>query len=236
MAAGAMIPGMGSPTGPHNLLPLWPLPLLAALLPLLVAHLAWWLSLQAGLVPACNPYWDGCVSVSRAARYGLGNQLFRMVMLPCAVVQALCWLAATQWLRRESGQPLRVLPWLGLVAGAFLALYATFLGTEGRAYELLRRYGVYLYFGGSYLALLVSLRALGTVQPRDVAYRPLLAIALGFLLLGLTSIGVSLAVAEDGLRERWENVLEWQLGWWLSAIFAVLAWRWWRAGLRVALQ
>ena len=31
-------------------------------------HLAWWLSLQGGHVEACNPYWDGCTSISRAAR------------------------------------------------------------------------------------------------------------------------------------------------------------------------
>ena len=39
--------------------PLWPLPLLAALLPLFVTHLAWWLSIRDGYIPLCNPYWDG---------------------------------------------------------------------------------------------------------------------------------------------------------------------------------
>ena len=30
-----------------------------------------------------------------------------MVMLPCAAVQALCWLAATLWLRRTTGATVR---------------------------------------------------------------------------------------------------------------------------------
>src|SRR3546814_3592088 len=99
-------------------------------------------SLRADLIPACNPYWDGCVSISRAARHGLGNHLFRLAMLPCAAVQVLCWLAAAHWLRRDTGNPVRWLPWLGLVAGAFLGLYVAFLGTGGGIYGVLRAYGV----------------------------------------------------------------------------------------------
>ena len=37
------------------------------------------------------------------------------------------------------------------------------------------------------------------------------------------------------LRDRWENALEWHLGLWLTAMFAVLAWRWWRERVRIAL-
>src|SRR3546814_17911298 len=90
-------------------LPLWPLPLLAALVPLLAAHLAWALSLRADLIPACNPYWDGCVSISRAARHGLGHHLFRLALLPCAAVHVLCWLDAAHWPRPDPGNPVLAL-------------------------------------------------------------------------------------------------------------------------------
>ena len=220
---------------PRSTLPLWPLPLLAALMPFVVGHLAWWLSVREGLIPSCNLYWDGCVSISRAARHGLGNHLFRLVMLPCAAVQVSCWLAAALWLRRATGARMRVLPWLGLLAGVFLALYATFLGTEGRAYEAMRRYGINLYFGFTYLALMATLHALSRTAPRPRAYRPLLAVALGFMVLGLASLGTRHGVADAALRDRWENALEWHLGLWLTAMFAVLAWRWWRERVRIAL-
>ena len=72
-------------------LPLWPLPLLIAVLFLVAAHAAYLLSIQAGHVPACMPYMEGCVSISRAARHGLGNHLFRMLVIPCAVLHALVW-------------------------------------------------------------------------------------------------------------------------------------------------
>lgn len=207
-------------------MPLWPLPLLAAAMPFVVGHVAWWLSVREGLIPSCNLYWDGCVSISRAARYGVGNHLFRMVMLPCAAVQALCWLAATLWLRRTTGATVRWLPWLGLAAAVFLAMYATFLGTEGRAYEAMRRYGINLYFGLTYLALLSVLRVLSRQAVRDRAYAPLLVVALGFMGLGLASVALRYTLGDPALLDRWENLLEWHLGLWLTAMFTALAWRW----------
>ncbi|MDR7134786.1 hypothetical protein J2X06_001995 [Lysobacter niastensis] len=206
-------------------LPLWPLPLLAAVLPLLVAHLAWWLSVRDGLAPACNPYLDGCVSISRAARHGLGNDLFRMAMLPCAVLQALCWVAATAWLRRDTPVAVPTLPWLGVVAGVALALYATFLGTEGQTYELLRRYGNVIYFGSTGLALLVALRALSWNRHAP-GYRALFVIAVALLAIGLSSVVVAYVVEEPDRRDGWRNALEWHLGLWLTGIYAVLGWLW----------
>src|SRR5690606_9868470 len=80
-------------------LPLWPLPLLVALVPFVAAHVAYAISIDAGHVPACMPYVEGCTSISRAARHGLGNLVFRPLMLPCALLLALPWLAARRWLR-----------------------------------------------------------------------------------------------------------------------------------------
>lgn len=223
-------------------LPLWPLPMLCAALPFAAAHLAWWLSLADGLVPACNPYLDGCVSISRAARHGLGNHVFRMAMLPAATLQVLCWLAATGWVRGRRGVASPALPWLGLVAGTFLALYAAFLGTEGDAYRLLRSYGVKLYFGASYLALLVLLRALSRADHADRGDRAaagqgaLLVVALGMLAIGLGSVARGYAVLDDAANDAWGNILEWHLGLWLTAMFAVLAWRWWRERLRLVVE
>ena len=213
-------------------LPLWPLPLLAAVLPLLVTHLAWWLSVREGLVPGCNVYLDGCVSISRASRHGLGNDLFRMVMLPCATLQTVCWVVATAWLRRDTPGATPTLPWLGLAAGMAMVMYATFLGSEGRPYEVLRRYGTVIYFGCSGLALLTMLRAMSRNRGSP-AYRALFVIALGMLAIGLASVAIAYAVEEPGLRGAWRNALEWHLGRWLTAIYLVLAWLWRRERWRL---
>jgi hypothetical protein len=66
-------------------------------------------------------------------------------------------------------------------------------------------------------------------------YGPLLGIALGMLAIGLASVAREYAVLDDAANDAWGNVLEWQLGLWLTAMFAVLAWRWWRDRVRIAL-
>jgi hypothetical protein len=218
------------PAAVADSLPLWPLPLLAAVIPLVVTHLAWWLSVRDGLVPACNPYLDGCASISRAARHGAGNDVFRMGMLPCAALQSLCWVVATAWLRRETSRAVSTLPWLGAMAGVALALYGTFLGTDGPTYELMRRYGNVIYFGSTGLALLVVLWALSRERAAS-AYRLLLVIALVLLAIGLGSVVVGYFVEEPRIRDAWRNVLEWHLALWLTGIYAVLAWAWRRERL-----
>lgn len=220
---------MNTSTAPVAL-PLWPLPLLCALIPVLAVHLAWWLSWRDGHVPAGIPYLDGAFSISRAARHGWGNDLFKLLMLPCAALQALCWLAAARWLQTLGSLRGAPLQWLGLVAAAFLGLYATFLGSEGEVYQALRRYGVTVYFAATYLALLWLLRALGALS-RPRLRSALLAVALGMLALGLASVAVSVGVDERALKDRWENVLEWQLGVLLTAMFLTLAWGWRRTRL-----
>ena len=216
---------------------LWPLAMLVALLPALVTHIAWALSLQAGHIPWCIPYLEGCTSISRAARHGLGNDLFRMVMLPSAALQALFWLAVAAWLRSGGARVAASVPWLGLLAALFLALYATFLGSEGEVYRMLRRYGVTVYFAATYIALLTCLRGLAQARGvADPAYRPLLVVALGMLALGVLSTAATAVVGSHELKDRIENVLEWHLGLWLSAMFLVFAWRWRRERLRVGLR
>lgn len=221
-----------STSTPHSALPLWPLPLLCAVIPVLAVHLAWWLSLRDGHIPAGIPYLDGAFSISRAARHGWGNDLFKLLMLPCAALQALCWLVAARWLRALGSAGGAALPPLGLTAAAFLALYATFLGSDGEVYQTLRRYGVTVYFACTYLALLGLLRALGTLPQRRLR-NALLAVALGMLALGLASVVVSAGVDDRAIKDRWENILEWQLGVLLTAMFLALAWGWRRSRLRL---
>lgn len=217
-------------------LPLWPLALACALLPGIATYAAWWLSVHDGHIPFCIPYLEGCTSISRAARHGLGNHVFRAVMLPTAMLQILLWLGAWLWLRQAHPRPGAggSLPLLGLAAGVFLILYGTFLGTEGDVYRLLRRYGVIVYFAATYIAQLVLQRALRGLPPHP-GRGAMLAVCLGMLGLGLVSTAVSALVGDEGLKDRWENVLEWNLGVLLTAWFGLLAWRWRSAGLRLSL-
>lgn len=210
--------------------PTWPLPLLAGLLPLVGTVIAYTLSVRLGLIEACNPFIEGCVSISRAARHGLPNHLFRALLLPAAALHALCWLLCGAWLRTLGAAPSRklsALPWVGLAAALFLVLYGTFLGTEGEAYRWMRRYGVMLFFGGTCIAMLiVSGTSQGLVlQARQIArVLPILCMALP--LLGLANAFAPLLHAGDETRDALQNSTEWWGALIFTVFFAAMAWLW----------
>lgn len=206
--------------------------MLAGLLPLVATVMAFLLSVRLGLIPACNPFVDGCVSISRAARHDLPNILFRTLVLPAGVLQAWCWVLCPAWLRSigaPRGRGLRTLPWLGAVAGICLVVYGSFLGTEGEGYRWMRRYGVAFYFGFTCIGMLITSGEMqrhlrGGQRTRQVT-NTMLALCFALPLLGLVHVLLPLALPPDR-HDALQNVTEW----WAAAIFTlfffVLAWAW----------
>ena len=220
---------------PASAWPLWPLALLAGVLPLVATVVATTLSMQQGLVPTCNPFWDGCTSISRAARYELPNHLFRALMLPAATLQAVVWLLTARWLL-QCGAAGRGVAWiapLGVVAGIALVVYGSFLGTEGPVYRWLRQYGTVAYFGFTCLNLLLTGNAVqalvraGRLRMPRALESAMVTLATTLVLLGLGNAIVAAAFGEP-LKGRVENVTEW----WGALIFVLgfvaLALMWWR--------
>jgi hypothetical protein len=221
---------------PHPRLPTWPLALLAGALPLLGTAIAYPLSIHLGLVEACNPFIDGCVSISRAARHDLPNYLFRALLLPAAALQALVWWLCAVWLhgpppagaaQARAATALRALPWIGLLAALFLVLYGTFLGTEGDAYRWMRRYGIVVYFGGTTLAMLFTTGALRACRWRDhPLVRTMLALCVALPLLGLANTLLPLAFPGPAARDAVQNTTEWWGGLVFTLYFFALARLW----------
>jgi hypothetical protein len=215
-------------------IPLWPLPLIAGLTVLGGAIGAAWLSMRLELTPTCNPLFDGCVSISRAGRHGLANIFFQGLVLPSAVLQAITWWLCGHWL--ASQQPFSPAPWfarLGVLAGIFLGVYASFLGTDGDVYRWLRQYGTIFYFGFTYLCMLMLLGRLRRMQDAPRAFAPALqALCIGLLLLGLSNTLLA-QLFDDPIKDRIENVTEWWLGLGFVMVFVLIAETWRR--LRVAM-
>ena len=115
---------IGTPL-PTQSLPLWPLPLMAALLPTLAALVALFL-FNEGREVFCNPFVADCVSISRMARHGLANLLFRLLVIPGAVLQALTWLLAARVLASRGLARRDALAIALLGAGAFWITWWTF--------------------------------------------------------------------------------------------------------------
>lgn len=218
---------------PRTQAPLWPLPFAIAAVMTTAVHVAWWLSVRDGHVQTCIPYLEGCTSISRAARHGFGNHVFRLLMLPCALLVGVHWWLARRWLQQRGAAGMGI-ALLGGAAAVALAVYATFLGSDGEAYRFLRRYGVVVYFGCSYLAQLLFLRAArrqGRVRGRVAA--TMLAICVAMLLLGIVNVAAGVLLAHDPLKDRLENLLEWHLGVLLVGWFLLQAWLWRRSGYGV---
>lgn len=219
----------------HAKIPLWPLPLAITLIFLFAVHAAYALSIRDGWVPACIPYLEGCVSISRAARHGVGNLLFKWLVIPCAGLHALVWWLSARWLARDlpASTAIQSMRILGITSACALAVYAMFLGTQGEVYGFLRRYGVTVYFGFGFLAQLLLLR----VAAHGDAIRPglrrlMAAVCIWMLLLGVANVIAGFVVDDEALRDRVENALEWQLGLLLVGWFGFLALAWKRDGVR----
>src|SRR5690606_8535100 len=203
--------------------PLWPLPVAIAVLFTAAAHLGLWLSIRDGYVQACIPVLEGCTSISRAGRHGLANHVFRLLVLPCALLVGVHWWLVARWL----GRGWRDVAWLGGIAALALAVYATFLGTDGEAYRFLRRYGVVFFFGFGYIAQLRFLRGAGRSTDARRIVRAMTAVSALMLLLGVANVAATAMVDDAWLKDRVENALEWQLGWLLAAWYLLHA-AWWR--------
>ncbi|HSW12950.1 MAG TPA: hypothetical protein VLI06_08950 [Solimonas sp.] len=212
-----------------------PLAWLLAILPLLAVHLAYWISLQAQLVPACIPYLEGCTSISRAARQGDALLLFRALMLPHAALLALFWLINARWcaLLAPSRQVARrAMLGCGVVAAGFLALYVTTLGIDGDLYRWLRRYGINLYFSLTVLAqmFLIAIAARAEVlAPR--LRRAFLGLLVLLLLLGLGSLPLQFFLA-GAARDAAMNALEWQYALLMVLVYPLTGIAWRRSGFR----
>ncbi len=230
------------PTPPGSPTRLWCLPLLAGTLPLAATLLAFFIAVSEGQFGWCNPLLDGCVSISRAARFGLPNYVFRALVLPAAVFQGLTWLLCETWLRSIGTPPtrwLRILPALGMCAAAFVVLYGTFLGTEGAWYQWMRRFGIVFYFALTCIAMLIAadaVRKAARKAPYRRAATVLLTLCMALPLLGLANALAPLLLGDAAAVDRFENVTEWWGGLVFTLFFAVLAELWRRTGFAADLR
>jgi hypothetical protein len=206
--------------------------LAAGLLPVLVVHTCYLLSVQAGLVPGCIPYVSGCTSISAAGRYGAAYFIFKGGMIPAAVAMAAYWVLCRRWLLSlGSGNTAaaKAMVILGVVSAAFLVLYAVYLGSKGDFYNLMRRYGVKFHLSFGVLAQILLVReltrlpaALRTAIPRWIVRGKLLTVG-ALLALGLASIPVGNFMPD---KDRAENVIEWLFAALMAGYYLLTAAAW----------
>jgi len=209
--------------------------LAAFLLPIIAINGSYVLSASYELVPWCIPYLEGCTSISRSARRGNSIFIFRALMLPYSVVLIVYWTIARGWLRelgdRESMRP-TIMMWVGIIGALFLILYVDFLGTEGRAYRAMRRYGVIFFFactGFAELLFVSRLYAVSLTEELRRLRKCKVTICLVLLLFALLNIPAALLPRGD-FRDAVNNLIEWNFGLFLALFSIVTYFMWARTG------
>ncbi len=217
------------------------LPLVAGIVPVAGIFLSYWLAVENGVLPACSPFLDGCVSISATGRYMPGSLLFRAAMLPQSVLLLMVWYLASLWLRNlapASRAPATIMV-AGVIGALALVLYVTFLGTKAPFYEFMRRFGIYFYFLGTAIAQ-VTLAVALLKHARQKAARELTRLSVGMLLLcGLPFLlGILNLVLKSLLDDAdpYENRIEWISALLMQAYFIVLYLAWRITGFSIAVN
>lgn len=213
--------------GTRNGIPAQRIAWAAFLLPFCAVHASFLIAAAQGHIPLCNPYWDGCTSISRAGRSGDAIFLFRGLMLPFATLLLGYWWIAARWLKSQRDPATRrilAMQCLGSLGAVFLALYVSTLGESGELASWMRRTGINLFFGFTVLAQMLMAALLPAEHTAGIYKRRLQLLCGLMLLLGLASLPLQHFVDD---RPALLNALEWQVS--LLLIVALLcaapAWR-----------
>ena len=113
---------------------------LVSLLPFLAIHLSLILSIQNDFLVFCNPYIDGCYSISRAARQPYSIIVFKVLMILSAVLLFFLWQRIFK--KEKNKSPILI----GQIGSFFLVLYIIALGNDGFIYDFMRRIGVFIFY------------------------------------------------------------------------------------------
>ncbi|MDH3647482.1 MAG: hypothetical protein OER80_11985 [Gammaproteobacteria bacterium] len=207
--------------------------LLAGLLPLAGINIAYFLSVDAELVPRCIPYLQGCTSISATGRHPPGSVVYRGTVIPSACFMLLYWYFASQWLAAHGNKSLRgrMLPWLGLCAAIFLVTFVAALGEVGDGYRTQRRLGMIGYVSSTFFAQLFfigsiakSKRSGELIFPAWV-WRTKLALLAGMVILGLGSLFTPLFTSD---LKAAEQIIEWNFFLLSASFFTVTGFAWYK--------
>jgi hypothetical protein len=198
---------------------------------MLTIHLSWLIASVQGHLEWCNPYWLNCHSVSATGRYGLAYFIFKGGMIPALVILGFYWWLNQQWLnrlRKHNSQQLFV---LGIFASAALLIYTLSLGHVGDAFYLLRRAGVVIYLGLTFIAQLLLSAALARHITQG---RALLRLSIATLAIALFSLLLDALPAVD--YKSMEDAFEWLLIMLLNLHVLIVVWLWKTHNLRLVLK
>ena len=183
-----------------------------AALPTITVHITWLVAASNLTLEWCNPYWSHCHSISATGREPPQFFIFKLLMIPSALLMLIYWVRLSEWLKSETTQKksATLVRNLGIAAAISLVIYTSTLGAIGDLYALPRRMGVVGYFALTAFSHLILLHALSErVCEQTHLKKPfqwLLSVSMLLLLLGVLSALLGFVWSE---YQNWDNAFEW---------------------------
>jgi len=207
------------------------LPLFVGIAPILGVAAAYWLNVDAGLLPSCMPFLEGCTSISSTGRAMPGSLVFRAVLFPQAALLPVVWWISVGWLKALSplARGRKFILICGVVGAIALVFYVTFLGTTQAFYEFMRRFGIYFYFLGTVLAQVTLTWSMPVSRLRSL----MLAVVGAPFILGVINLLQKTVLADP---DRIENSIEWIAALSMQIWFVLLYFAWRKSGIAVTVQ
>jgi len=196
----------------------------AAALPLLTINVCYLFAIGLDHLPACFPYISGCTSVSSAGRLAPESLIFKMGMLPFAVIIVFFWRRCSTFLAvvGRSRSRFIALRLLGVIAALSLTLYVVALGLRGDEYRLLRRIGIDGFALSNLMSQVMFVFAYRHMRlgETEKLWRWLVV-----LCLALPALGIAAEVAKwaGAPRHVANNIVAWNAYVVLCAYFAVMS-------------
>ena len=213
---------------------LWALPCFIGILAIFSGNIVFLIAVKEGFLSPCIPYLEGCASISKSGREGLAFILFKLTIMPLMTLLSVYWVISFNFFSKRYSlvsKKNRFLLFSGILGSLFGILYACFLGSVGETYQLLRRFGIYFFFMGTYCAQISEVLMLFDIKSlknllllRAMKY---LVFIVGFVILFSTPF-YGFIEEDDWL----ENILEWNITFLIFFYFILSSFLWKRIDIR----
>lgn len=191
-------------------------------LPTLAININYGIAVSEGYVALCNPYWDGCTSISATGRNGTAFFFFKATMLPMSLLYFYYWSLCSKRLNRM-GYEKQIIRNLGFFAVAALVLYTLSLGALGDNFRLMRRIGIIFYFTLTYLCQLLIVHRLGVLGQQDFSQTLQKLMCLFILGIGVLTLFLDVLLPN---YDDYEDAFEWSIALLLHINILLAAWDW----------
>ena len=183
--------------------------LLISFLPFVAIHLSLYLSFQDGLLISCNPYVEGCYSISKVARQPSSIIFFKVTLSISALLLFFIW----EKIFKSDLYKTHI--FYGKLGSISLIIYILALGNDGLLYEFMRRFGVFIFYMITlYLQWIYTFAQtkLIVVSTHRVIFLKILAYLQ--IMIFIFSLPFFLIIKNDGYIE---NIIEW----WISLTITI---------------